>query len=130
MPIDQLEKKPTRRGTDHSNDRGSAEDRRRRVAWLISTFASNITGFARCYRCGKLLFNLNDPPASVFQLDTGEYSTSIELVEPLTVDRIIPGCRGGKYRRDNIRPACWECNVVHTGSITRKVGTVTRKASK
>jgi hypothetical protein len=29
----------------------------------------------------------------------------------VTVDRIIPGCKGGTYRRDNIRPACAPCNT-------------------
>jgi 5-methylcytosine-specific restriction endonuclease McrA len=42
---------------------------------------------ARCYRCPKLL-----------NFDT------------ITVDRIIPGCKGGTYRRNNIRPACGPCN--------------------
>ena len=49
----------------------------------------------RCYRCGHLL-----------------------TAETLTVDRIIPGCRGGTYRRDNIRPACATCNS-STGAQTR-----------
>lgn len=49
----------------------------------------------RCYRCGVLL-----------------------TVSTVTVDRIVPGCQGGTYRRNNIRPACAPCNTV-TGAVTR-----------
>lgn len=49
----------------------------------------------RCYRCGHLLTE-------------GE----------VTADRIVPGCQGGTYRRDNIRPACARCNSA-TGATTR-----------
>lgn len=51
----------------------------------------------RCYRCGTLL-----------------------TVDTVTVDRIIPGCQGGTYRRNNIRPACAACNSHTGGSIRRK----------
>lgn len=51
----------------------------------------------RCYRCGCLL-----------------------TVDTVTVDRIKPGCRGGTYRRDNIRPACGPCNSETGGSTRRK----------
>lgn len=96
-----------RRGTTNGNARGSTEDRRRRREWLVKTYRANVdmpefrpaypvfNGCAlgmgetacRCYRCGCLL-----------------------TVDTLTVDRIIPGCEGGTYRRDNIRPACSDCN--------------------
>jgi 5-methylcytosine-specific restriction endonuclease McrA len=56
----------------------------------------------RCYRCGRLLW----------------YCT-------VEVDRIVPGWRktakypqGGTYVRENIRPACWECNKI-TGNEDR-----------
>lgn len=49
----------------------------------------------RCYRCGHLL-----------------------TLETMTVDRIVPGCQGGTYRRTNIRPACSGCNST-TGGATR-----------
>lgn len=48
----------------------------------------------RCYRCGVLL-----------------------TVETVTVDRIKPGCQGGTYRRDNIRPACGPCNSSTGGAV-------------
>ena len=88
------------RGTTNGNDRGSVYSRRRRRAWIMETYASDTPGFVRCYRCGAHLFNPDDerpyPPT---------WGTL-----PLTIDRIIPGCDGGTYRRNNIRPACGSCN--------------------
>lgn len=77
-----------RRGTTNSNARGSSADRARRRDYLLRTFESDAgPGTCRCYRCGCVL--------------TGE---------DVTVDRIVPGCQGGRYRRANIRPACGRCN--------------------
>lgn len=101
------------RGTSNANDRGSAEDRKRRRAWLVENFRADadllrlygaevatLQGMGepacRCYRCGSLL-----------------------TVDTVTVDRIVPGCQGGTYRRNNIRPACGRCNSV-TGATTRR----------
>lgn len=117
------------RGTTNRNDRGSSEDRRRRREWLVETYRADVerviiriadgdpieswwakpgdyvdylarlateSGLeinvtvepaCRCYRCGKLL-----------------------TANTVTVDRIVPGARGGTYRRNNIRPACAYCN--------------------
>jgi hypothetical protein len=122
----------TKRGTSNSNQRGSAAERRRRKQWLVETYRADvdllvlhfdnghvtepdhyvldpeyirghehvieveIVSACRCYRCGKLL-----------------------TVETVTVDRIIPGCQGGTYRRENIRPACGFCNS-STGGRTRR----------
>ena len=99
---------PVTRGTSNRNERGSAEARRRRREWLLETYAADVSpvvDFAedgseveykvcRCYRCGNLLG-----------------------VNTLTVDRIIPGCQGGTYRRDNIRPACARCNEKTGGAL-------------
>lgn len=105
----------TRRGTTNGNARGNAEDRRRRREWLVETYRADVDAYpevadrsywhgtrlglgvraCRCYRCGVLL-----------------------TVETVTVDRIIPGCQGGTYRRNNIRPACGPCNS-ETGSRVR-----------
>lgn len=96
------------RGQAERNERGNAADRRARRLWLVVNYRANVdaaeegstvavplgTGApaCRCYRCGDLM-----------------------TVSTLTVDRIIPGCQGGTYRRDNIRPACSFCNS-STGS--------------
>ena len=68
------------------NDRGSAEDRRRRKRYLLDTWGDGIT--APCVFCKAPL-----------------------SYETVTVDRFpIPGRLGGRYTRDNIRPACGDCN--------------------
>ncbi|MEU7814084.1 HNH endonuclease [Pseudonocardia sp. NPDC049154] len=82
----------TYRGTTNRNARGSSYNRRTRRAWLLSTFGDGET--APCYRCGT-------------ELDDST----------LTVDRKIPGCEGGTYRRDNIRPACGSCNSETGGQL-------------
>lgn len=102
------------RGTSNGNVSGNAEDRRRRREWLVKTYRAdvdvvNLAGVnvvplgqahpaCRCYRCGTLL-----------------------TVDTVTADRIIPGCRGGTYRRSNIRPACGPCNS-QTGGAVRSNG--------
>lgn len=110
----------TRRGTSNQNVRGNTEDRRRRREWLVETYRADVdvlvmsdgslfacygtpldgevlTPACRCYRCGELL-----------------------TVETITVDRIIPGCKGGTYRRDNIRPACGDCNSETGGALAKR----------
>jgi hypothetical protein len=113
------------RGTTNGNARGGSAQRRRRREWLVTTFRANVDlprpevnapprtaegaerffyivdvplnrGIAacRCYRCGALL-----------------------TVDTVTVDRIIPGCKGGTYRRNNIRPACGSCNSETGGGL-------------
>lgn len=100
----------TRRGTTNRNARGSTRDRRARREWLVATFRASRdltksgystsvgqgTPACRCYRCGELL-----------------------TVDTVTVDRIVPGCHGGTYRRNNIRPACGQCNS-ETGAPLRR----------
>ena len=86
------------RGTSNSNARGSSSDRRARRAYLLATYASDVPGFCRCYRCGVLLG-----------------------VEAITIDRIVPGALGGRYVRENIRPACAFCNSA-TGAQASQAG--------
>lgn len=31
--------------------------------------------------------------------------------ETVEADRIVPGSRGGSYRRENVQPACRQCNA-------------------
>jgi hypothetical protein len=88
--------KRARRGTSNGNARGSSYDVRARKHWLLTAWqAVEGEGLTRCYRCGDLL--------DWFLL---------------TVDRIVPGCRGGRYVRGNIRPACGTCNS-ETGGAER-----------
>jgi hypothetical protein len=82
------------RGTTNRNARGSSYSRRRRRQWLLDTFGDGTK--AKCYRC------------------------DVELTDgTITVDRIIPGCQGGRYVRGNIRPACLHCNSETGGAVRR-----------
>lgn len=125
---------PCSRGTSNSNRRGNSTDRRRRREWLVKTYRANVdvvvvrwpdgredivpelipgvmvdvesvhTFFpeceveqrpaCRCYRCGRLL--------------------TVDTVSP---DRIKPGIDGGSYRRENIRPACEDCQSSTGGAL-------------
>lgn len=89
------------RGTSNTNARGSSYARRARKQYLLDQFGDGKT--TTCYRCPAVL----------------DFST-------ITVDRIIPGCHGGTYRRNNIRPACSPCNT-ETGG---KLGADQRAANK
>ena len=120
---------PHARGTTSKDKQGNSEARRRRKVYLLETYASDVqmikvkwreTGeitveafvisleqlleydgveeaeyvpTARCYRCGDLVW----------------FGT-------ISVDRIVPGAvktarfpKGGSYVRENIRPACDDC---------------------
>jgi hypothetical protein len=83
----------THRGTSNTNDRGSAEDRRRRKQYLLDTWGDGYTTRCAFDGCGVEL-----------NWDT------------LTVDRFPkPGRLGGRYTRDNIRPACGPHNFGDQG---------------
>lgn len=74
-----------RRGTSNTNDRGSAESRRRRKQWLLDEFGNGTS--CPCATCWtKLTF------------------------DTITVDRYpIAGVDGGRYVHGNIRPQCALC---------------------
>lgn len=85
----------TPRGTSNRNVRGSTKSRAARRLFLLNEFGDGVR--TPCYRCGVLL----------------NYDT-------MTVDRIIPGCEGGTYRRNNIRPACAPCNSETGGALATR----------
>jgi hypothetical protein len=96
------------RGTSNSNLRGSATARAARRAFLVDTFGWRLpdgTGVVLCYRCDVPLLQDEDPEAPG---------------QSLTVDRIIPGCMGGRYVRGNIRPACRNCNESTGGQLATR----------
>jgi 5-methylcytosine-specific restriction endonuclease McrA len=130
----------TRRGTSNSNERGSSWQRRKRKAWLLETYAANCVYIFANHGIDKTVLIPESTPhasradARVEFLIAKGLATRTE-VRPacrcyrcgqplhygtLTVDRIIPGCRGGKYQLDNIRPACGPCNS-ETGGPLRSV---------
>lgn len=90
------------RGTSNSNSRGSAEDRRRRRAYLVERDGWPCAGIVLCWRCGVPLLQDDDPEAPG---------------QAVTVDRIVPGADGGRYTRDNIRAACAGCNSETGGAL-------------
>lgn len=90
-----------RRGTTNRNARGGSHARRVRRQWLLDTFGDGTK--APCRYCGA-------------ELD-------FDTVSP---DRIIPGCDGGTYRRDNIEPACLPCQ----SSTGGKLGAARRAANR
>jgi 5-methylcytosine-specific restriction endonuclease McrA len=65
-----------------------------RRAYLLAKHGDGDT--CPCYRCGVVL----------------DDST-------ITVDRVVPGVAGGRYTRDNIRPACGPCNFGSTRTVGR-----------
>lgn len=84
------------RGTTNRNDRGSAAERRRRKQWLLDTFGDGT--YASCSFCEDEL----------------DYGT-------ITVDRIVAGCLGGTYARNNIRPACMRCNSLQGTALRERL---------
>jgi hypothetical protein len=93
------------RGTTNSALRGSSRDRARRRAYLVDTYGWRLadgTGLVCCYRCHVVLLEHEDPEAPR---------------QSVTVDRIVPGCRGGTYARSNVRPACAGCNESTGGEL-------------
>jgi hypothetical protein len=118
-----------KRGTTNRNARGNTEDRRRRREYLVEHYRADLdlpadprhraallpfdgvprgTGVpaCRCYRCGRLL--------------------TVETVSP---DRRIPGCEGGTYARENIRPACEPCQS-STGGVLGAARRAARQAEQ
>lgn len=80
----------------NGNERGSAADRRARLAWMFREFGND--GIVTCTFCAVPM-----------------------LPEDATVDRIVPKCKGGTYRRDNIRPACKPCQDEQGGHLSAYV---------
>ena len=130
------------RGTSNGNVSGNSYARRARKVWLVETYRAdrdacphdvdldlslphNAGEDPQCWRCGYVYGDSRPEPG----LDRDEvggvpacrcYRCGILLtVETVTADRIIPGCQGGTYRHENIRPACGPCNS-KTGGATRR----------
>lgn len=135
------------RGTSNKNETGSSEDRRRRRAWLLETYRADVDVIVVRYVKALDREDLSAPMlwTPKDQTDYGfasllydlEHDDSFEVLEPraaacrcyrcgrlltlltMTVDRIVPGCKGGTYRRNNIRPACAKCNTETGAAMAR-----------
>jgi hypothetical protein len=89
------------RSTSNSNVRGSAKQRRARKQWLLDKYGDGLR--AKCeIRCSANCARWVD-------------------YDSLTVDRWpIAGVDGGRYVRDNIRPAYGICNYADGGKLGAK----------
>jgi hypothetical protein len=81
-----------KRGTTNGNRRGGSRDRAIRRQWLVTAFGDG--HHCHCYR--------------------GDLVLTVDTVSP---DRIVPGADGGTYRRENIRPACGDCQSITGGQL-------------
>lgn len=134
------------RGTTNRNDRGSSYDRQRRREWLVETYRADIDMLTYTLRDGyrghyaplsrvlqsHMEERLNGQSPVSYDWTHGVtswqahpacrcYRCGILLtVETVTVDRIVPGCKGGTYRRSNIRPACGPCNSETGGALASR----------
>lgn len=80
------------RTATNTNSRGSSRDRRRRREFLINKFGDGTT--CTCTHCPTVL-----------------------TIKTVNADRIIPGWKGGTYRRDNIQPSCQPCGSKQGGAM-------------
>lgn len=74
--------------------RGNPTDRKRRKLWMLSPGAG-FGGNGETVPCAASL---------------GSRCEGVVTYETMNVDRIVPGCLGGRYVRTNIRPTCFTCN--------------------
>lgn len=99
----------------------SAEARRRRKQWLFEVWAADVVRVEIAYAFGGGTFKQdleNYRDWSTFEGYVGQEALvrcfrcgktcSWDEVE---VDWIKPGCDGGRYTRNNIRPCCPRCNT-------------------
>lgn len=120
------------RGTTNRNDRGSSEDRRRRREWLVQTYRADRDLIRVAYADGHVdLAPYDLLPTTLMEFEAVVLAEAVPscrcyrcgdllCVDTVTVDRIVPGCKGGTYRRNNIRPACAGCNSETGGALARR----------
>jgi hypothetical protein len=111
-----VEDKPkARRGASNGNSNGNSTDRRRRREWLVETYRADADAHPKVFRSGygiDVPFGTGIPACRCYRCG------GLLTADTVTVDRIKPGCQGGTYARNNIRPACSDCNE-KTGGATR-----------
>lgn len=88
----------------HANVRGNSKDRAARRQWLVNTFGDG--EFVDCH--------LRTHPDCWVAL----------TVWTVSADRIVPGCQGGTYRRENLRPACPICQSSQGGQLAAELAKV------
>ena len=128
------------RGSSNGNDRCNVEQRRKRRAWLLETYAADVTLVRVEWEDGEVLYDhregvewwksqinilpLSNMPdvISVEEVPTARCYRCGELLHDgtITVDRIHPKAHGGAYTRDNVRPTCGSCNSITGGRVRKK----------
>jgi hypothetical protein len=74
----------------------------RGTEWLVKHAPNTVD----CWMCGAEL----RIPAEWHNVPTAEKNILSACSTYIQLDRIIPGSQGGKYRIDNVLPACGFCN--------------------
>ena len=124
----------------YDSTRGNVTDRERRRLWVLQTYRADVDAITVQFRSsGRMdVWFAKSPRDQRIMLDQLEDDDAIDMisVEPacrcyrcgnlltlvtLTVDRIIPGCKGGTYRRTNIRPSCSDCANKQGGELRAKI---------
>lgn len=122
------------RGTTNRNARGNVTDRQRRRRWLVETYRADVDVVELSWADGttsRYYPTTRELAATWAATEPDGLITGVELVpacrcyrcgcllteDDVTVDRIIPGCKGGTYRRNNIRPACGKHNSETGGQL-------------
>lgn len=132
------------RGTSNTNDRGSAESRRRRKQWLFEIWAADVdvvTPDEQADLADALFLELRGSEARtamyLLRFDFGSDFWALQKGlgrpavrcfrcgtlldwETVEIDRIKPGCEGGRYTKNNIRPVCGPDNKILAGEHTRR----------
>lgn len=129
------------RGTSNTNDRGSAEARRQRKRWLFGTWAADVdvVTYDEWRELSTALLResgtFNSPQWQIADAPIGMVAVRSGLGRPVVrcfrcgtlcdwesveIDRIKPGCEGGRYAKNNIRPVCGPCNKVLAGEWVKR----------
>lgn len=129
----------TTRGTSNADDRGSAEARRQRKRWLFEVWAADVVHLSNeqierldVIEGGPSAWVQWDAQSSlwILPIDKAPAGVGAALVrcfrcghlltwETVEVDRIKPGCEGGRYTRNNIRPCCPKDNT-YLGELAKQ----------
>ena len=83
------------RSTSNKNVTGNYRDRARRRARIVARDGWPEARLVCCAWCAVPLLQDEDPDAPG---------------QSVTMDRVVPGIRGGTYADDNLLPACTPCN--------------------
>jgi hypothetical protein len=83
--------------------RGNSYDRAARRRWLLSPAAGHDYGH------GWIAFDGNGTKVPCIHCEAMLDDSTVEA------DRIIPG---GSYRRDNVQPACRQCNLSRSNNLS------------